>query len=293
MIYSMTGYGRGEASDRGVRIIAEARTLNSRFFDFSFRSSRSLQNFEGELRELCRSRIQRGKLSLMLTDVRTADAPAAPRIDTNAARRLSQELGLLNAELGLQGGVTLDHLLHFPEVLMQIEDPDLNSLLLRLAREATDVAMADLCRMRQEEGNVLAADMLTRLSAIEAALGDVTNVQGDVPARALEKLRERVKRLALPQAYDDYRIEMELAILVDRLDISEEIVRLRGHIEAFRRTLQAPEGVAGKRLEFLLQEMHRETNTIGSKTASLDISHLGVKMREEIERLREQVQNIE
>ena len=86
---------------------------------------------------------------------------------------------------------------------------------------------------------------------------------------------------------------LELAILTDRLDISEEMVRLRGHIEAFRRTLQTPEGVAGKRLEFLLQEMHRETNTVGSKTASLEISHLGVKMREEIERLREQVQNIE
>jgi uncharacterized protein (TIGR00255 family) len=293
MIFSMTGYGRGEAADRGVRIIAEARTLNSRFFDFSFRASRSLQNFEGELRELCRSRIQRGKLSLTLTDIRSNDAPAAPRIDTNAARRLSQELALLSAELGLQGGVTLEHLLHFPEVLTQIEDPDLNNLLLRLAREATEAAMTDLCRMRREEGDVLASDMLTRLSAIEAALDDVAKVQSDVPARALEKLRERVKRLALPQAYDDYRIEMELAILVDRLDISEEIVRLRGHIEAFRRTLQAPEGVAGKRLEFLLQEMHRETNTIGSKTASLDISHLGVKMREEIERLREQVQNIE
>ena len=114
-----------------------------------------------------------------------------------------------------------------------------------------------------------------------------------MPGRALEKLRERVKRLALPQAYDEYRLEMELAILTDRLDISEEMVRLRGHIEAFRRTLQTPEGVAGKRLEFLLQEMHRETNTVGSKTASLEISHLGVKMREEIERLREQVQNIE
>jgi len=121
----------------------------------------------------------------------------------------------------------------------------------------------------------------------------VENRQGDVPARAMEKLRDRVKRLVLPQAYDEYRLEMELAILADRLDITEECVRLRGHIEAFRRTLSAPQGTAGKRLEFLLQEMHREANTIGSKTSSLEISHLGVGMREEIEKLREQVQNIE
>lgn len=293
MIYSMTGYGRGDALDRGVRVAAEARTLNSRFFDFSFRSSRSLQNYEAELRELCRSRIQRGKLVLMLTDIRTSDAPAVARLDIAAARRLSQELNGLASDLGLQGGVNLEHLLHFPEVLVQAEDPDLTELLLRLAKQATEAALTDLSRMRREEGAVLAADMLSRVAIIESSLEEVTKVQADVPVRALDKLRERVKRIALPQAYDEYRLEMELAILVDRLDISEEIVRLRGHIEAFRRTLKAPEGVAGKRLEFLLQEMHRETNTIGSKTSSLDISHHGVKMREEIERLREQVQNIE
>jgi uncharacterized protein (TIGR00255 family) len=293
MIYSMTGYGRGEASDQGVRVAAEVRTLNSRFFDFSFRASRSLQNFEGELREFCRNRIRRGKLSLSLLDVRTGEAPATPRLDMSAARRLAQELSALRSELGLEGGLTLDHLLHFPEMLNPVEDPDLASLLLRLAREATDTALTDLCRMRQEEGAALASDMLARLAIIEASLDEVARLQPEVPVRALEKLRERVRRLALPQAYDDYRLEMELAILADRLDINEEIVRLRGHLEAFRRTLRSPEGIAGKRLEFLLQEMHREANTIGSKTASLEISHLGVKMREEIERLREQVQNIE
>ncbi|RPH94901.1 YicC family protein [candidate division KSB1 bacterium] len=293
MIYSMTGYGRGEASTNGMRVSAEVRTLNSRFFDFSFRASRTLQNYENELRELCRGRIQRGKLALSLVELRTSDAPPTARLDTAAAQRLARELSQLAKDLGLDGGVTLEHLLHFPELLVQVEDPTLSELLLRLAREATDAALTDLCRMRREEGNVLAADMSARLDIIESAVADVSRIQGDVPMRAVEKLRERVKRLSLPQAYDEYRLEMELAILADRLDISEELVRLRGHIEAFRKTLQSPEGVAGKRLEFLLQEMHREANTVGSKTSSLEISHLGVRMREEIERLREQVQNIE
>ncbi|MFZ5433397.1 MAG: YicC/YloC family endoribonuclease [Calditrichota bacterium] len=293
MIYSMTGYGRGEAVTDGVRILAEVRTLNNRFFDFSFRAPRSLQNFEGELRELCRSNIQRGKLSLSLSETRTAEAPTAARLDSVAAKRLTGELTALAAELGLEDRVTLEHLLHFPEMLAQADDPEISDLLLKLAREATEFALQDLRRMREVEGRNLAADMATRLTLIEDTLSEIVKLAEVVPARAMEKLRDRVKRLTLPQAYDEYRLEMELAILADRMDITEECVRLTGHIKAFRKTLEAPEGTAGKRLEFLLQEMHREANTVGSKTSSLEISHHGVRIREEIERLREQVQNIE
>lgn len=293
MIYSMTGYGRGEAAADGVRVSAEVRTLNNRFFDFSFRGPRSLQNLEGELREVCRTRVQRGKLSLSLSETRGADAPAVARIDWTAAQRIAGELKGLADSLTLSGGVSIDQLLHFPEVLMQADDPVLGELLLRLSRAATEHALEDLRRMREAEGQNLAADMRSRLEIIAGALAEVVAVQADIPARALEKLRERVKRLTLPQAYDEYRLEMELALLVDRLDITEECVRLRGHIEAFRRTLDSTEGAAGKRLEFLLQEMHREANTIGSKTSAIEIAHLGVRIREEIERLREQVQNIE
>lgn len=293
MIYSMTGYGRGEAADGGIRITAEVRTLNNRFYDFSLRAPRSLQNLENELREVCRRSVQRGKLTLTLSETRGASAPASARLDTVAAEKLSRELTTLAGKLGLQGGVTLEHLLHFPELVVQADDPALNDLLLRLSRESTEAALTDLRAMRELEGRSLASDMIERLTHIESALTEIETLQTAVPSRALDKLRERVKRLALPQAYDEYRLEMELAVLADRLDITEECVRLRGHLTAFRGTLDSPEGSAGKRLEFLLQEMHREANTIGSKTASLEISHLGVKIREEIERLREQVQNIE
>jgi len=293
MIRSMTGYGRGEASAEGVRITAEIRTLNSRFLDFSFRAPRSLQNFENDLRELCRLQVQRGKLALTLNESRGADAPAAPRFDEVSASRLVRELTDLNAKLGLEGGVRLDHLLAFPDLLTQADDPGLTALLLKLAREAVTAALADVAAMREREGRALAADMTERLVSIERDLTDIRSLQTEVPGRALEKLRERIKRLALPQAYDENRLEMELAVLADRLDITEECVRLQGHMNAFRRTLESPEGTAGKRLEFLLQEMHREANTIGSKTASLDISHKAVSIREELERLREQVQNIE
>lgn len=293
MIFSMTGYGRGEAVAEGIYLTAEARTLNNRFFDFSLRSSRSLQNFEPELRELCRSRIERRKLTLTLTETRSESAPSTARLDLVAAQKLADELTHLRESLGLEGGVNLDHLLHFPELLVQVEDPAVGEVLLNLAREATDAALSDLKHAREKEGAMLVVDMKERLSALESALGEVKRIQEDFPAKSLEKLRERVKRLTLPGTYDAYRLEMELAILADRLDISEECVRLQGHITVFGQTLKSPKGASGKRLEFLLQEMNREANTIGSKTASLEISHVSVQIKEEIERLREQVQNIE
>ncbi|MBI5059711.1 YicC family protein [candidate division KSB1 bacterium] len=293
MIFSMTGFGRGEASAEGIRVYAEIRTVNNRYLDFGYRAPRSLQNFEPELRELCRSRIQRGKLNLTLNESRGVDAPSVLRIDTGAAQKLARELHELAVELGLHGGLSLEHLLHFPEILFPVENPQVAELMLTLARAATEAALADLKRMREAEGRNLADDLLERTHEIERALGEIVEKQDGLPQRALEKMRERIKRLVAGESYDDNRLEMELAFLADRLDITEEAVRLRGHIAAFRKTLESPAGTAGKRLEFLLQEMNRESNTIGSKTSSLDISHLSLRMREEIERMREQVQNIE
>lgn len=293
MIFSMTGFGRGEAAAEGLRISAEIRTVNNRYLDFGLRAPRSLQNFEPELRELCRSRISRGKVNLTLAEARASDAPSVLRIDTAAARKLTGELHELAVDLGLHGGITLEHLLNFPDLLFSSDNPDLTELLLTLSRAATEAALADLRRMREIEGRNLATDLRERTHEIERALDEVTAKQDGLPQRQLEKLRERIRRLVITEAYDDNRLEMELAFIADRLDITEEAVRLRGHIAAFRKTLTAPEGTAGKRLEFLLQEMNRESNTIGSKTSSLDISHLSLRMREEIERMREQVQNIE
>ncbi len=292
MIYSMTGFGRGEASAEGITIFAEARSVNNRFFDFNYRSSRSLQNFENEIREICRSHIQRGKLTLSLTESRGPDSSAV-RFDKGAAQKLASELKTLSQDLGLQNGVTLDNLLQFSEVLIPMETPELHETLLDLSRKAAESAMESLRAMRKNEGHNLSLDMLERLKEIERRLGQVEGLQSGLPQRALEKLRERVKRLTSAEAFDEYRLEMELAFLADRLDITEETVRLKGHINAFRKTLESPTGQVGKRLEFLLQEMNREANTMGSKTSNIDISHHCVGMREEIERIREQVQNVE
>jgi len=292
MIYSMTGFGRGEASENGVTIGAELRTLNNRYFDFGFRAPRTLVNFEAELREICRKGIERGKISLTLTESR-AGTPNATRIDAEAAKRVTQQLQDLCKELRITESVHLDHLLQFPEVVTPADSPEMSDRLLKLAQSATEMAIENLRQMRLQEGQMLTQDMLGRLTIISTALDEIKKAQVGLPTRALEKLKDRVQRLVASDSYDESRLEMELALIADRLDITEECVRLDGHLKAFRNSLTSPAGQVGKKLGFLLQEMNREANTISSKTSSLEISHLTVSVREEIERLREQVQNLE
>ncbi|MCL4306108.1 YicC family protein [bacterium] len=292
MIYSMTGFGRGEVTEDGLTVGAELRTLNNRYFDFGFRAPRTLLIFEAELRELCRKGVERGKISLTLTENRSG-LPTAARIDIDAAKRISGQLQELCAELRISETVHLDHLLQFPEVTTPVDAPEVTDRLLKLSLAATELAIQNLRLMRRQEGDVLMRDMLGRLDLISAALSEVKLAQEGLPTRTLEKLKDRVQRLVSNESYDENRLELELALIADRLDITEECVRLDGHLTAFRKTLTSPTGQVGKRLGFLLQEMNREANTIASKTSSLEVSHLTVSIREEIERLREQVQNLE
>jgi uncharacterized protein (TIGR00255 family) len=289
----MTGFGRGQIEESGIRVDAEVRSLNSRYFEFSLRAPRSLQNYEAELRELCRRFVERGRLTLLLSETRSASAPPALRFNETLAAHYARVLQSLSKTLGLKGQVELSHLLTFPDLLAPADDDEASQLLLRLAQGATEKALADLQQMRAAEGQALVDDMKSRLAAISGALDEIEQHSKKLPEQMLEKLKERLGRLHLPENLDAYRLELELALLVDRMDITEECVRLRSHDAQYLETLETPPAGAGKRLGFLLQEMNREANTIASKTSSLDISHLSVRIREEIEKLREQVQNIE
>lgn len=289
----MTGFGRGEAEKDGIQIAAEIRSLNNRYFDLCFRATRSLQNYESELRELCRSQVGRGRLTLLLSETRSSDAPPSLRFDANLAAHYTKLLRELNKTLGLAGEVKLKHLLNFSELFTPGNDGDEEGVILALAKEATEEALTDLRHMQATEGQALTADMKSRLGIIQKAASEIETHQKKLPEQTLAKLKERLSRLHLPENLDTYRLELELALLVDRMDITEECVRLSSHNAQFLETLKAAPSGAGKRLGFLLQEMNREANTIASKTSSLDISHLSVSIREEIEKLREQVQNIE
>lgn len=292
MIASMTGFGHAQASREGLTVAVEVRTVNSRFLETSFRLPRTLSAREGDIRELVRKRLTRGKVMLNATVERDNASELPVSINPSAARAYYRLLTELRTAVGLRETVKLDHLLRFSDVLETREAADADVAEWELFRQALDGALGALLSMRTQEGGELARDFRMRIGLLEEALGRVEHLaRAQVPAER-ERLRERVRELLDGRTADDDRLEMELVLLADRLDVTEELVRFRSHNKFFLEAVAGPEP-AGRRLNFLLQEMNREANTIGSKTASAEIAHVIVGVKEELERLREQIQNIE
>ena len=214
-------------------------------------------------------------------------------IDKNHAKTYLDMLKSLVAKLGLKDDVTLSHLLMFNDIFVPQEESNEVINLLSVVKEAVMHAIEDLQAMKSDEGAELSVDLVCRLDQLEHTLAQVEELAKGVSEDALKRLKERMSKLILPESLEPNRLEIELALMADKLDITEECVRLRSHLQLFRNTIDSSEPTSGKRLGFILQEMNRETNTIGSKSNSIEISHHTVSLKEEIERIREQVQNIE
>ncbi len=291
MLASMTGYGNGTSARDGIAVTAEMRSVNNRYFEFSARLPRSAQHREGELKERVRARLARGKVTITIAVERT-EAAVAQYVNLQAARNWSTVLSRMRDELGVGGDVTLDTLLRFPDVL-SVEEPALTGEEeWKMVLEAVDEAVDMLIGMREREGAELTRDLLARLDLMEerlARIEELSRARSDVERK---RLRERVERLLAPGEADPQRLELEIVLLADKLDITEEIVRFRSHTAFFRDSLASSES-GGRALGFLLQEMNREVNTIGSKSCDADIAHLVVGIKEELERIREQIQNVE
>jgi uncharacterized protein (TIGR00255 family) len=290
MIRSMTGFGAAEGAVGSARVAVELRAVNHRFFNSTIRLPAELSRWEGEVREALRRRITRGHVTMV---ARIAHGVAGPPLIDEA--RFAAYVALLRGlheRHHLTGDVDVGTVLRMPDVVSSItagDDVEGAALL-----GVVESACAELARAREEEGARLVVYLLERLAAIEQAVGRIAQ---RAPQRLLEqrdRFREAIRQLADGVAVDPQRIAVEVAILADRLDVQEELSRLRSHLEAFRRPLS--DGVVepvGKRLGFLLQEMLREANTTGSKAN--DAAMLGdvVTIKEELERIREQVENLE
>jgi uncharacterized protein (TIGR00255 family) len=295
MIRSMTGFGEAAADTPAGRLRAEIRTVNHRYFNPSIRLARGIEKFEPQVREWLRSHLSRGHIHFTLRIDREDDAETAGslRVDHARARQYVDALNALRDELGLSGAVDVSLLSRFSDVLAWEEEAEVE-VEADAVRGVTEAAAAAAARMRDQEGLRLAADLEGRLAAIETALTDVTV---RAPLR-LEVERDRMRRVVAElldgAMVDEDRIAREIAMIAERWDVSEEIVRLRSHIELFRESLSsdAAEPV-GKRLGFLIQEMNREINTIGAKANDAPMEHAVIAMKEEVERLREQVENVE
>jgi uncharacterized protein (TIGR00255 family) len=294
MIASMTGFGRGQVEIDGRSATVEIRTVNGRFCEVSVRSPRDLAEYEGEITRRVKDTLARGRVSVSV-QVDAADRPAVGlAVDLEMVRGYRALLDDLRIAAGLDGEtVKLEHLLRFQELFTPpSEESDAPALAWVVAQQALDAALEALTAMRRQEGLALRAELLLRAERLEEGLAVVEN---RVPLRIPEirdRLRDRLQDLLQDARLDSDRLEQEMAYVADRLDVTEECVRLHSHLALFREALDSPEPV-GRKLNFLAQEMNREVNTIGSKANDAEVAHRVVGMKEDLEKIREQVENVE
>jgi uncharacterized protein (TIGR00255 family) len=292
----MTGYGRGEAMMNGLRLTAEVRSVNHRFCELSVRLPRALSTFEAEARKLVTERLSRGKIALAVTwggeGEHQVEPSATLRLDVKAAERYLELLGELKAKYGLTGDLDLKSFAALPNIFVW-EDPAADSDHYgALLREVVVKATEDIIRMKELEGETLRSDLEARLELIRGRVARIRERAPELLREVRTRLRERVNLLLEKGEIPEERVAQEVAILSDRLDCTEECVRLEAHCGHFRKLLEG-ESTPGRKLNFLLQEMNREINTIGSKSSDIPIVEQVVEVKEELERIREQVQNIE
>lgn len=292
MLKSMTGYGRAEGATATHFYTVEVQALNHRFTDIRVRLPRTLASLEHELHREVQRRFHRGRFDVQVAETPQGEVPRVLRIDRMVARQYVEALQDLQAELRLSGEVTVEALIGLRDLVnLEPAEVDLGEVG-AVVKEVLHRALNEVDLMRGKEGEVLAQDLALGLDRIEAALQAV-EVRGPQVAEAYrQRLRERASALLGASPPDPDRLEQEVVLFADRSDISEECTRLRSHLQQFREILRAA-GPHGRRLEFLLQELQREVNTIGAKAADVVISPMVVQMKTEVERLREQVQNLE
>lgn len=296
MIRSMTGFGEAERDTVAGRLRCEVKTVNHRYFSANIRVSMPLERFEPQIREWLRTLMPRGHVNCSVRlngGGEGVDAPALA-LDEARAKQYLNLLRELKERFNLPGDVDLALLSRFGELIRAAEPEDLDAITEDDIRAVTEAAARAAVSMRVVEGAKLADDLRGRLDAIDAAM----QIIGQRAPERLVAERDRMKRvvteLSQGVGVDEDRITREVAHMAERLDISEELVRLRSHIDLFRQILaQEGEEPVGKRLGFLTQEMHREANTIGSKANDSQIEHQVISIKDEIERLREQIENIE
>jgi uncharacterized protein (TIGR00255 family) len=292
MIASMTGYGRGEASAKRTTIAVELRSVNSRYLEVSARLPRSLSMRENEIKEIIRRKISRGKITMVAFVEQENNGDIPVRINASAVKGYYKLLNELRKSVKLKQSVRLEHLLQFSEVLEPVEIEKTDEQEWEVLQNALNEAIENLLTMKMNEGEELGKDFRHRIGILDEKLSQIEKLAVEQIPNERVRLRERIRQLLEKEPVDEGRLEMEIALLADRLDVTEECVRFRSHNKFFLEALKDKEA-AGRKLNFLIQEMNREANTIGSKSSAAEIAHLVVNIKEELERVREQLQNIE
>jgi uncharacterized protein (TIGR00255 family) len=291
MISSMTGYGKGIAGNDNFSVEVEVKSVNSRFLDTYLKLPNSLMNREYEIRELVKNKISRGKLSVMLQLKNTGVAEGIPVIDKERLKVYLSTLKEIKKISKVTEKIKLEHLIYNRDLFLQ-NDKDYGDEVFKLIKKALEAALDQLKKMRRNEGKELAKDLKRRISIIDEKISEIQSESGKSADEYFGKLKERMKSLVEDVTIYSERLELELALIADKSEITEECVRLRSHLKFFLESMNNDEE-PGRKLNFLCQEMNREANTISAKTISTSITHNSVLIKEEIEKIREQIQNIE
>lgn len=292
MIKSMTGFGRGHQILNGRDITVEIRSVNHRYYEFSSRLPRSLGYVEEKLKSLLQGRISRGKVevSVLLSNVEAADEKIT--INREIVKEYIDALRSVKEEFGLTDDLSLSNILRIPDAFTVVKTETDEEQLWEDIRVTAEEALEHFISMRENEGARMKQDILSRLDKIEEWVGVVETRSPQVVEDYRKRLYDKMCEVLSTTNIDEGRILLEAGIFSEKTAVDEETVRLRSHIAQFRSMLESGEPV-GRKLDFLVQEMNRETNTIGSKVQDIEVTRIVVDQKSEIEKIREQIQNIE
>lgn len=292
MIKSMTGFGQGEATDGRYSVQVEVKSVNHRYLDLFFRIPKQYGQLEETIRAAIAGRIARGRVEVMVSVEEFGDQERSVQINTALLQGYLEALRSMKEEMGSSETITLGHLLSLHGILV-VDEPTLDwEDLQRVLSQATNLALDGLESMREVEGRRLFENLQEKIRFVENLCHEVARIAPQVAEDYKNRLRERLGELIDGTNITEERFLGEVAIFADRCSIDEELVRLTSHIQQFKETLQSTQSV-GRKLDFLIQEMNREVNTIGSKGSNVKIAGHVVDMKSELEKIREQIQNIE
>ena len=292
MVRSMTGYGRGEAVLRGRSIVVEVRSVNNRYLDCNIKMPRAYIFAEDAMKSRIQSSISRGKVDIFVTMDSTGADAVTVKVNHSVAAGYVKSLQELKDTYHLWGLPDLSLIAHFPDVLQAEKAPENVEEVAADICSVLDQALTDYAVMREREGERLSADILSRADTIEALITQVEDRSPKTVTEYRARLETKMREVLQNQQLDESRILTEAAIFADKVAVDEETVRLRSHLSQLR-TMLKQGGPIGRKLDFLIQEFNREANTIGSKCNDLEISRHVIDIKAEIEKIREQVQNIE
>ncbi|SCI73186.1 YicC-like family%2C N-terminal region [uncultured Clostridium sp.] len=293
MAISMTGFGRGEYKNDNYHFTVECRTINHKYVDINIRLPRKISFLEDKIRNVVKEYVKRGRVDLYIKLDLIGSEDVNLKFDEKLASEYVNILNNIKSTFNLQDDITVMNIAKFPDIIKSEEKEEDEDLLWSMLKVALDDCLVKLKDMRKEEGIKLSNDIDMRCDLLKDYIEQIENYSYNVVNEYKEKLNNRIAEiLDNPSLVDENRIAQEVAIYADKCSITEEIVRFKSHILQLKKTIHKDESI-GRKIDFLIQEMNRETNTIGSKSSDLNITNLVVEIKSELEKIREQIQNVE